>query len=81
MKPILTYFHGKGCGSCRNIQPIIDEVKEVLNLNLVNTYEDTILTEQFEVEYIPTLIIEDENGIHVFEGPTEIKEVIKKLIL
>jgi thiol-disulfide isomerase/thioredoxin len=81
MKPTLTYFYGQGCGSCRSIQNIIDEVKEPLNLKLVNTYENDVLTEQFEVEFIPTLVIEDENGKHLFEGPKQIKEVINKLIL
>lgn len=81
MKPTITYFYGKGCGACRSLQPLINEVKEPLQMNLVNTYEDSILTEQFEVEYIPTLVIEDENGKHHFEGPYEIKKVLKQLVL
>jgi len=81
MKPTITYFYGKGCGACRSIQKLIDEVKEPLQLEMVNTYEDTVLTEQFEVEFIPALVIEDENGKHHFEGPREIKEVLKQLVL
>jgi len=64
---------------CRSIQPLIDEVKEPLNLKIVNTYEDTLLTEQYDIEYIPALIIEDENGVHHFEGAYEIKKVLKKI--
>jgi thiol-disulfide isomerase/thioredoxin len=79
MKPTITYFYGQGCGVCRSIQPLIDEVKEPLNLKIVNTYEDTLLTEQYDIEYIPALIIEDENGVHHFEGAYEIKKVLKKI--
>jgi thiol-disulfide isomerase/thioredoxin len=81
MKPTITYFYGQGCGACRSIQHIIDEVKTPLQMELVNTYENNILTEQYEVEYIPTLVIEDENGKHHFEGPYEIKKVLKQLVL
>jgi thiol-disulfide isomerase/thioredoxin len=81
MKPIITYFYGQGCGACKRIQHIINEIKEPLNVQLINTYENSVLTEQFNVEYIPTLVIEDENGKHYFEGPYEIKKVLKELVL
>jgi thiol-disulfide isomerase/thioredoxin len=80
MKSTITYFYGQGCGVCRSIQPLIDEVKEPLNLKIVNTYEDTLLTEQYDIEYIPALVIEDENGVHHFEGAYEIKKVLKKIL-
>jgi hypothetical protein len=33
------------------------------------------------VRWVPTLVIEDQKGKHKFEGPEEIKEVLKKLVL
>jgi len=81
MKPTITYFYSKGCGACRSIKRIIQEVEKPLQLEMVDTHEDTILAEHFNIEYIPSLVIEDENGKHLFEGPQEIKKVLKELIL
>ena len=48
---------------------------------MVNTYEEELITESFKIEWVPTLVIEDKNGKHKFEGVKEIKEVLKKLVL
>jgi hypothetical protein len=37
--------------------------------------------EENTVNWVPTIIIEDNNGKHKFEGPKEVKEVLKKLVL
>lgn len=81
MKPKITYFFSKGCHNCKILAPIINDLKTPLNINLVDTYQDSILSEEYRVMWVPTLIIEDENGKHKFEGPQEIKNVIKKIVL
>ena len=48
---------------------------------MVNTYENELITESFNIEWVPTLVIEDKNGKHLFEGADEIKDVLKKLAL
>ena len=60
---------------------IINEFKTPLNINLVDTYSDSILMEENTVNWVPTLVIEDKNGKHKFEGPNEVKEVLRKLVL
>jgi len=47
---------------------------------MINTETDTILTENYNVEWVPSLVIEDQTGKHIFEGVEEIKQVLKKLI-
>ena len=48
---------------------------------MVNTYEDELITESYKVMWVPTLVIEDKNGQHKFEGIEEIKDVLKKIVL
>jgi predicted DsbA family dithiol-disulfide isomerase len=47
---------------------------------MVNTYEEELITESYDIEWVPTLVIEDKNGKHKFEGVDEIKDTLKKLI-
>lgn len=79
MKPQLTFFYTDECGKCINLKPIISEFKNKLGIKMVNTYEDELITESFNIEWVPTLVIEDKNGKHKFEGVDEIKDVLKKL--
>ena len=48
---------------------------------MVNTYEDELITEAYNVMWVPALVIEDKNGKHMFEGVDEIKDVLKKIVL
>ena len=80
MKPTLKFFYSEGCHLCESLKPIIAEFNSVLNMQMINTETDTILTENYNVEWVPSLVIEDQNGKHMFEGVDEIKQVLKKLI-
>jgi glutaredoxin len=81
MIPKITYFYHKGCHHCKELTPIIKEFQIPLNISLVDTYNDSILMEENTVNWVPTLVIEDKNGKHRFEGPNEVKEVLRKLVL
>jgi thiol-disulfide isomerase/thioredoxin len=81
MKPKLTFFYTNECGKCADLKPIINEFSQHLPIELVNTYENDLITESNDVQWVPTLVIEDTNGKHKFEGPQEIKEVLNKLVL
>jgi thiol-disulfide isomerase/thioredoxin len=81
MKPKITYFYHKGCHHCKELTPIIKEFQTPLNINLVDTYSDSILLEENTINWVPTIVIEDQNGKHKFEGPAEVREVLKKLVL
>jgi glutaredoxin len=81
MIPKITYFYHKGCLQCKDLAPIINEFKIPFNINLIDTYSDSILMEENTINWVPTLVIEDKNGKHRFEGPSEVKEVLRKLVL
>jgi len=80
MKPKLTFFYTNECGKCADLKPIIFEFSQHLSIGLVNTHEDDLLTEVNGVQFVPTLVIEDENGKHKFEGPQEIKKVLYEIV-
>ena len=80
MKPKLTFFYTNECGKCTDLKPIIFEFSQNLSIGLVNTHEDDLLTEANGVQWVPTLVIEDENGKHKFEGPQEIKKVLYEIV-
>jgi hypothetical protein len=77
----ITFFYTDECNKCADLKPIINEFQQELGIQMVNTYEDELLTESNDVQWVPTLVIEDTNGKHKFEGPQEIKEVLNKLVL
>ena len=80
MKPKLTYFYHKGCHNCKALTPLINEIYTPLNIKVINTYSDDVLLDENLIKFVPTLMIEDKNGKHLFEGPNEVKEALKKLI-
>lgn len=77
----ITFFYNDECGKCADLKPLMLEFNKNLGIKMVNTHEEEIITENYDVQWVPTLVIEDQNGKHKFEGPEEIKEVLKKLIL
>lgn len=77
----ITFFYTDECGKCAELKPIVSEFSNDLGIKMVNTYEEELITENYDVQWVPTLVIEDENGQHKFEGVDEIKEVLRKLIL
>ena len=76
----ITFFYTNECGKCADLKPIISEFSNVLGIKMVNTHEDELLIEAYDVQWVPTLVIEDVNGKHMFEGVDEIKEVLNKLV-
>ena len=77
----ITFFYTDECGKCAELKPIVSEFSKDLGIKMVNTYEEELITENYDVQWVPTLVIEDKNGQHKFEGVDEIKEVLRKLIL
>jgi thiol-disulfide isomerase/thioredoxin len=77
----ITFFYTDECKKCAELKPIITEFSKNLGIKMVNTYEDELITESYDVMWVPTLVIEDKNGQHKFEGIEEIKDVLKKIVL
>ena len=80
MKPKLTYFYSPECPKCQDLKPVIEELKQLFEITVVNTYENDLLVESNDIEWVPTFILEDKNGQHKFEGATEITKFLKKVI-
>ena len=76
----ITFFYNNECGKCAEIKPIVTEFSKHVKIKMVNTYDDELITESYNVEWVPTLVIEDKNGKHLFEGIDEVKDVLKKLV-
>ncbi len=77
----ITFFYTDECKKCAELKPIITEFSKNLGIKMINTYEDELITESYKVIWVPTLVIEDKNGQHKFEGIEEIKDVLKKIVL
>jgi len=77
----ITFFYTDECKKCAELKPIITEFSKNLGIKMVNTYDDELITESYDVMWVPTLVIEDKNGQHKFEGIDEIKDVLKKIVL
>jgi len=76
----ITYFYTNECGKCAELKPLMADFSQASSIKMVNTHEDELLTEAYKIEWVPTLVIEDQNGKHYFDGINEIKEVLKKLV-
>ena len=77
----ITFFYTDECGKCTELKPLVNEFNKHLGVKMVNTYKEELITEAYDVMWVPTLIIEDKTGKHKFEGVEEIKEFFRKLVL
>jgi len=58
----------------------MNELQQVFDITYVNTYEDELLTESSGVEFVPTIIIENELGEHKMVGNNEIAKFLHEII-
>ena len=59
-KPVLIDFWGEGCGPCKMLAPVIEEVAEEVKdakVGKVNVYEQQELANEYNILSIPTLIV------------------------
>jgi thiol-disulfide isomerase/thioredoxin len=80
MKQKLTYFYTNECPKCQDLNPVIKELENFFDISYVNTHESISLVESYDIEWVPTFVLEDKNGKHKFEGIKEITTFIKKII-
>lgn len=81
MKPQLKYFYNPECPKCKELNPVVEELKQLFEITSINTYEEDLLVESLDVKWVPTFILEDKNGQHKFEGVKEITKFLQKVIL
>ena len=80
MQPKITYFYTPECPKCQELSPLIKELEQLFEITYVNTYEDDLITESNNIEWVPTFVLEDKNGKHKFEGAKQITEFLKKIV-
>jgi thiol-disulfide isomerase/thioredoxin len=81
MKPKLTYFYTNECPKCQELKPVIKEIEQLFEVVYINTHENEILTESNNVLWVPTFMLEDQNGKYKIEGIKEITKFLKELVL
>jgi|TARA_R110000823_G_scaffold310036_1_gene434696 thioredoxin-like negative regulator of GroEL len=62
MKKIL-YFSAQWCGPCKALGPIMDNLKiEGLPINKIDVDSDPIISANYSIKSIPTLVLVDNSG-------------------
>ena len=76
MTVTLKDFHADWCGPCKTQDPILDELEEDwddrFEVEKVNVDEEQDIANEYQVRSLPTLIIENDDGIvERFVGVTQ----------
>jgi thioredoxin 1 len=85
-RPVLVDFYADWCGPCKQVPPILKEVKEELKdavrIIKVNVDKNPFIATQYKIRSIPTLII-FKNGSPQWTGvgvrnANELKEIVRQ---
>ena len=73
-------FHADWCGPCKTQDPILDELKEDwgdrFDLEKVNVDEEQDVANEYQVRSLPTLVVENDDGIvERFVGVTQREDI------
>ncbi|WP_418282362.1 thioredoxin [Halorubrum sp. DTA98] len=73
-------FYADWCGPCKTQDPILEEVKEefgdAFELQKVNVDEEQDVANQYQVRSLPTLIVENDDGVvDRFVGVTQREDI------
>jgi thioredoxin 1 len=73
-------FHADWCGPCKTQDPILDDIKEdwgeKFDLVKVNVDEEQDVANEYQVRSLPTLIVENDDGIvERFVGVTQREDI------
>jgi thioredoxin 1 len=80
MTVTLKDFYADWCGPCKTQDPILEEIEEDLGdsfeLEKINVDEQQDIANEYQVRSLPTLIIENEDGIvERFVGVTQREDI------
>jgi len=78
----LLYFYNNSCGNCKKL---LSKVKIMENKNpesffQFNTHEHTKISDSFDIEYVPTLIVIENKKYKKLEGYKKIKKFYENVI-
>jgi len=77
MKPKLTYFYTPECPKCKELTPVVKELEQLFEITYVNTFENELITESNNVQWVPTFMLEDQNKKVKWEGSKQIAKFLK----
>ena len=81
-KKSIIYFYNNACGHCKQLHPKIKimESTNPENFFQFNTHEHTDISNAFDVEYVPTLIVVENKKYKKLEGYKKIKNFYEIVI-
>ena len=79
-KDTVTFFYADWCGGCKVVTPMVNEIAEKLNFQLIKINEDTELETEFSIDYYPHIILSSGGKIKHYPGLHSIKELHESII-
>lgn len=78
-QPSIFYFHADWCQKCKLIKPLLPKISESKNMTLYeieSNDENEEISNLFDVEYLPTLVVLTETGYKKYVGVLSINKLI-----
>jgi thiol-disulfide isomerase/thioredoxin len=78
----LLFFYADYCDACHETRPIMEQIKDNMsgynfyNLDIDDANNDDV-SDAFKIDYMPTLIIVNENGYKKYEGQRKITKYLE----
>ena len=78
----LLFFYADYCEACHETRPIIEQIKGIMpdykfyDLDIDDAKNDEV-SDAFEIDYMPTLIIVNESGYKKYEGQRKITKYLE----
>lgn len=75
------YFSASWCGPCKMFKPVVNElISEGHNIEIVDVDDNQTLAQQYQIQSIPTIVIE-ENGqiVDGVMGATSKEDLVQRL--
>mgnify|MGYP006079174903 FL=1 len=75
------YFSASWCGPCKMFKPVVNElISEGHNIEIIDIDDNQTLAQQYQIQSIPTIVIE-ENGqiVDGIMGATSKEDLVQRL--